>query len=196
MLCADCEAELNACRLLPNEAASTHEPLTACVSAFAYVGGAKELVRALKFSSDRAASIPLAAGICDAYVEAPELHAADVVVPVPLHPKRERERGYNQAELIAAELCGHIGFSMSTDLLRRVRNTKPQSEKSREQRLVGVSGAFEASGEASGAHVLLIDDVLSTGSTLIECAKALIMAGAAGVMALTAARSGVGMQIN
>lgn len=196
VLCSFCEEELTACRLLENEAEHEHPPLSICASAYAYTGRARELILSLKFQGDRAACLPLAAGMCDTYADAAALHGPDAVIPVPLHPRRRRERGYNQAELLASELCAHTGLMLDTEALRRVKNTKPQTGKAREDRLVGVAGAFMATRDISGAKVLLIDDVLTTGATLAACADALYIAGAREVAALTAACSLTGMRLD
>ena len=112
-----------------------------------------------------------------------------VVAPVPLHRSRLRERGYNQAELLAKEVGRRTGAPLAVRLLSRTGAAGPQAQaKSVEARLAAVRGAFQAAPEAAGADVLLIDDVCTTGSTLAACADALLRAGAVRVAALTFAR--------
>ncbi len=106
-----------------------------------------------------------------------------IVVPVPLHRKRERERGFNQAELIAARL----GRSLETRLLRRRKNTPSQTGLSRSERKRNLAGAFEVRGPVAGT-VILVDDVYTTGSTVHEIARTLKRAGAQRVEVLTVAR--------
>lgn len=121
----------------------------------------------------------------------PDLMTADVVVPVPLHPARLRERGYNQAELIARPLARRLRLNLSTVLLVR---TKPRPDKlrlSRKERWTTVRGAYVApeGARVDKLHVLLVDDVMATGATLDACSQALRKAGAARVTALTVART-------
>lgn len=115
---------------------------------------------------------------------------ADVVVPVPLHPQRRRERGHNQAELVARPLAKRLGLPLSPALLVR---TKPRPEKhrlTRKERWTSVRGAYEAQARASidKQRVLLVDDVFTTGATLDACSRALRKAGAAGITGVTVAR--------
>jgi ComF family protein len=114
----------------------------------------------------------------------------DVIVPVPLGVARQKERGYNQAALIARPVALETGWAYRPKALSRVRETKTQVGLSIEERRMNVGGAFKAEGEGvAGKNVLLIDDVLTTGSTMEACAAALIEAGAAKVFGLTLARA-------
>jgi len=117
--------------------------------------------------------------------------AADVVVPVPLHRDRQRERGYNQADLIARPLARRLGLPCRPVLLVR---TKPRPDKlhlSLEERWSSVRGAFAAKpgSRVDNLRVLLVDDVMTTGATLDACARALRQAGARTVIGLTVARA-------
>jgi ComF family protein len=111
-----------------------------------------------------------------------------IVVPVPLHRKRERERGFNQAELLAQRVARRLGVPTRPRWLARVRATRPQSDLVAAERRANVRGAFRAAPEVSGRHVLVVDDVLTTGATLGECARALRDGGARRVGVLTVAR--------
>ncbi|MES1255054.1 MAG: phosphoribosyltransferase family protein [Acidobacteriota bacterium] len=114
------------------------------------------------------------------------LDGADYLVPVPLHPSRRRQRGFNQAE----DLARHIGLPV-LGALRRTRATRPQLDLPAAQRHRNVRRAFALTGRgqhAAGRTVVLIDDVSTTGATLQACAHVLKEAGAAEVRALTAAR--------
>jgi ComF family protein len=118
---------------------------------------------------------------------------ADLVLPVPLSPGRQRERGFNQSELLAAELSRLVGLpAPRPDLLRRVREIRPQVGLTAAERRRNVAGAFGCPEPAaiSGQRVLLIDDVMTTGATLEACAAALRLAGATRVMGLVVAREG------
>jgi ComF family protein len=105
----------------------------------------------------------------------------DALIAVPLNPIRERERGYNQSNLMAAELQRMLNISLRTDLIRRVRNTESQTKLDKKRRIQNISNAFEADSSVREKSILIIDDVITTGSTLNECAKALKEKGAARV---------------
>lgn len=111
---------------------------------------------------------------------------ADVVVPVPLHAVRYRERGFNQAELLAREVAQRLCLPFGGDVLKRTKATGMQSALSRTERKRNVRGAF-APGRGISGGALLIDDVFSTGFTVSECARVLKAAGADHVLVLTAA---------
>jgi len=114
----------------------------------------------------------------------------DLIVPVPLHPERRRERGYNQAELIAGPLARRLKIPLKPHLLIRTKSRPPQLLLSRSQRWETVRGAY-ATPKGCGVdklRILLVDDVLTTGATLDACARALKKAGAAQVLALTVGR--------
>lgn len=112
----------------------------------------------------------------------------DVIVPVPLHRTKLDQRGYNQSELLARELSYRFDIMMSKPL-RRIRNTKSQTELNREERMKNLNGAFKVvyGDVVKDKVVLLVDDVLTTGSTLDECAKVLKESGAKDVFAATIA---------
>ena len=120
----------------------------------------------------------------------PEAFAADVVVPIPLHRTRLRERGYNQAELIAQPLARRLGLPCRSELLAR---TKPRPDKlrlTRHERWETVRGAYaiREGAQVDNLRVLLVDDVFTSGATLDACARALRRAGATKVLGLTVAR--------
>jgi len=114
----------------------------------------------------------------------------DVIVPVPLHVERRRERGYNQAELIARPLGGHFDVGVDSGLLVRVTPRPPQLLLSRSQRWKSVRGAYATPGgrRVDNLRILLVDDVFTTGATLDSCSRVLKKAGAAAVLALTVGR--------
>src|SRR2546423_2204684 len=114
----------------------------------------------------------------------------DVIIPVPLHPSRQRERGFNQAKLIA-QLLSVDSSIPAKPLLKRVRYTTTQTALDRAERMENLHNAFRLRKKADvrALRVLLVDDVLTTGSTLSECARVLKRAGALSVYAATAARA-------
>jgi ComF family protein len=113
----------------------------------------------------------------------------DTVVPVPLHVKRLRWRGFNQSRLLAVRVAGHWGVPL-TEPLVRVRNTVPQVNLPAEARRTNVAGAFAVrdAGMVDGKRICLVDDISTTGSTILECGKALREAGATEVRAYVLAR--------
>jgi len=151
-----------------------------------YEGRMKEIIHALKYERRRSIAAPL--GELMRMTGARLLNGADVVVPVPLHPRREYQRGFNQAD----DLARHLGLTV-VPLLRRVIHTQSQIELPKDQRRANVKGAFEFRPDPRSLIpdpriVVLVDDVATTGSTLDACARVLKSAGVEEVRALTAAR--------
>ncbi|HIY62953.1 MAG TPA: ComF family protein [Candidatus Mediterraneibacter stercoripullorum] len=110
----------------------------------------------------------------------------DEMIPVPLHSSRKRKRGYNQAELIGKELSSLTGIPCRTDVLFRVKKTKPQKDLDDRERRKNLTGAFAVSRSwKARKNILLIDDIYTTGSTLEKAAKMLKMAGAENIYFLT-----------
>jgi ComF family protein len=118
-------------------------------------------------------------------------HRPDVIAPVPLHPKTQRQRGYNQAALLAEVVGRAIGVPVEPNLLLQIRPMKPQATLGEKERWENVKGAFGVADPESvkGQIVLVVDDVMTTGSTLNEVAKVLKRAGARCVYCLTFART-------
>ena len=114
----------------------------------------------------------------------------DVIVPVPLHPTKERERGFNQATLIATQLARALGLPLNENLVRRVTPTRTQTLLTKKQRADNVRRAFAAVSGAklSGERIVLVDDVLTTGATTSACARVLCELGAGEVCVWTVAR--------
>jgi ComF family protein len=131
-----------------------------------------------------------AARLAELVARNPEAFAADVVVPVPLHVSRLRERGYNQAELIARPLAKRLGLPLRTVLLVRTKPRPIKLKLTRKERWQTVRGAYAMRGDTKidKLRVLLVDDVFTTGATLDSCARVLRKAGASRVAALTVAR--------
>ncbi|HEY6085004.1 MAG TPA: ComF family protein, partial [Nitrospira sp.] len=115
----------------------------------------------------------------------------DVIIPVPLHPARLRTREFNQSLLLADHLGRHMRKPVSSTSLARIRPTDPQTTLPRRDRLRNLRKAFAVSESRSiaGRRILLVDDVFTTGTTLNECADALLEAGAESVCAMTLART-------
>jgi len=120
-----------------------------------------------------------------------EMGTFDLIIPVPLHIKRLRERGFNQAVILARELSKRFHVPLDFSSLKRVRFTPPQVGLGRQERSVNVKGAFSITTPQllSGKKILLVDDVYTTGSTLVECSRVLVDANAEAVAVLTMARA-------
>ncbi len=108
-------------------------------------------------------------------------NAYNIIAPVPLNRNRQRERGYNQSALIVKHLAGLSGWHFDTDLLTRLRNTPSQTKLNRAERKENMRNAFVCKKNVSGLSVLLVDDVITTGSTLNTCAEEVKKSGAARV---------------
>ncbi len=157
---------------------------------FRFEGPARQAVHLLKYHNLKALA-PVLARLMAAHFHLHPL-PAQAIVPVPIHRARLRQRGYNQAELLARCLGQELGLPLEPGWLERPQAGQPQARTpSREQRWHNTTGAFRAAGEArlrrAGA-VLLVDDVCTTGATMNACAGALKAAGAARVWGLTLAR--------
>jgi ComF family protein len=151
----------------------------------AYSGPARDLVSALKFRGALGAADAIAAQF--AANSPPDLLAGATLVPVPLHPRRRRSRGYNQAEAIAAALAHRTGLPLHDCLVRGgLPNT--QVGRHRAERRAGPAGVIHAS-VAAPARALLVDDVVTTGATLAACQNALREAGTSEFFAVVFART-------
>lgn len=170
----------NAC-LVPS---TTLQGVLAC---FAMEGAVREAVHDLKYHGVR-----LVAPVMGKHM-AERVRASgstfDEVMAVPLHPKRLRERGYNQAHLLAVEVARDLGLPLRAGALRRVRHSPPLARaQSLDDRRNAVRRAFEFVERADGLRLLVVDDVCTTGATLDACAQPLMAAGALSVWGLTFAR--------
>ena len=158
------------------------KPVERVYSRYIYGGEVRQLIHQLKFNACEDALPLLAVPMADSL----KRRDFDCLVPVPLHPRRLRQRGFNQTLLLCQAVSAESGLPVA-ELLRRVRYHRPQSLTSRRDRSKNVLGAFVSSGQIEGLRILLVDDVRTTGSTARACAEALLSAGAASVSLLTAA---------
>ena len=115
----------------------------------------------------------------------------DIIIPVPIHPKRKKQRGFNQAQIIAQELARLKGIEFVSGRLVKIKNVPPQTSLEEKKREENVSGAFAVvkREEMKGKVVLLVDDVYTTGSTIRECSSVLREAGIEEVRAMTVAQA-------
>lgn len=114
--------------------------------------------------------------------------AIDAIVPVPLHPVKQRSREFNQAQLLAAQLSRQLHKPLLTTAVRRVKETKTQTRLTAHERRANLRGAFDSRADLAGQRLVLVDDVFTTGATLDACASILTRQGATEVLALTVAR--------
>lgn len=148
----------------------------------------RKAIHAFKYEGLTALSAPLGELLVEGWRRFRPV--GDVIVPVPLHSRRARQRGYNQSALLARALSRHTGLPVLEKVLMRVRETLPQVELDAQHRWDNVEGAFECrdAGEIKGRAVLLIDDVCTTGATIEACADALRPYEPAAIWALTLCR--------
>jgi len=150
-------------------------------------GTLRTAIHRFKYSNMRLLAAPLGQ-LMSQYLLRNQL-PVDVIVPVPLHPHRLRERGYNQAALLAKEMEKALGLPLLEDALVRVRSTIPQVGLSARERRDNVRGAFHwADRSLEGQRILLVDDVCTTGATLEACSLALREGGVSVVWGLVLAR--------
>jgi ComF family protein len=158
---------------------------------FLYEGPIRDLVHAFKYNRNIHLCYPLALLALEGTCGVPAVTDLNLIVPVPLHRTRLRQRGFNQAVLLGRILSRRLALPMMPDALVRTRATEPQIELSAAERGENVRGAFSVKRPVSisGKRILLLDDVMTTGSTMNECAKELKRAGAFAVIAVTIART-------
>jgi ComF family protein len=197
-LCADCIRELplpdpRCCPrcALPTTQGETcgaclkHQPhFDRVLSAFIYDFPVDRLIQGLKYGGELALADWLGAQLLALASTCP----ADLVVPLPLHPQRLRERGFNQAHELARPLA-RAGLLIDAAICSRTRATPAQAGLPLRRRIANLHGAFACHDDLSGRHVLLVDDVMTSGATLNECARTLKLHGAAAVTALVIART-------
>lgn len=150
------------------------------------------LIHELKYRNNTEAGIFLGQELGMSIKEAPLFQDLDYLIPIPLHPKRERERGYNQSMMIAQGIAEVTSIPIGGDFLYRKVNTVTQTHKSKEERWHNVKDIFglRHAEQLKGKSVLLIDDVLTTGSTLESCARVLSTVPAITISCATAACAG------
>ena len=203
-LCADCAAELpvlhNACPRCAMPLPDAHNApcghclqrppgFSACIAALRYEHPVRELLSRFKFQGDLAAGRMLAGLLAARLAALPATRRTGLVLaPVPLHPARLRERGFNQSERIARVLAAELGLTLCSSLVRRVQRTADQKQLGAAARRRNLQGAFRASGCAE-RRIALIDDVITTGATAEAVTAALLAAGAARVEVWCLARA-------
>jgi len=177
------------------QACSDEKPHFASAVAYGpYDGKLRELIHLLKYERVLSAADFLGIRLADALAKLPADSQAAIIVPVPLHASRRRERRFNQAELIAKSALKRMRFprfELVPEVLERRRETISQIGLTRPQRAQNIRGAFHVPhpNRVAGRVVILIDDVMTTGTTASECARVLLKAGACKVYITTVART-------
>lgn len=203
-LCAGCAGDLplndsvceHCAEPLPRElskptlcgACLTHPPVfDACVAPFRYDFPVDRMIQGLKYRRDLAYGRIL--GSLLARHLACRRTRPDLVVPVPLASQRYRERGFNQARELARPVCGSLGLRLRSDLVVRHRETREQAVLDRNERLKNTQRAFSLVAPPNARHVAIVDDVVTTGSTVNEIAKVLRAGGAEWIEVWAVARA-------
>lgn len=165
---------------------SVHPAIERAISPYPYAGWVAAAIRHLKYENEFARADHLGQELVDAVRQ---LEPIDGLVPVPLHPRKLRARGYNQSELLAQSVSAALGVPL-TPMIQRTRHTTAQMTLGADERRRNVAHAFAFLGDARptpGGRYVLIDDVRTTGSTLGACAEALVAGGVEHVLVATLA---------
>lgn len=185
----------------PFEGAGEDHPCSRCLhasppweqarAAMLYEQDCRELIQRFKFRHETRLRRPLALLIARQLADFATNAAADCLIPVPLHLRRLRERGFNQSLLLAEQLSNSWKLPLLRQALRRTRWTTPQIELDAEHRAANLQHAFSVTApeQILNKRIMLVDDVFTTGATLAECSRTLRAAGASAVYAVTAARA-------
>ncbi|MBQ3047851.1 MAG: ComF family protein [Clostridia bacterium] len=163
-----------------------------CVACFEYNGTAKKLIYKLKYGGAKYASKAFSKNLVEAYLNA-NFDKIDLLTCAPLSSKRLKQRGYNQAEVLAIDFCNeahksNIDFDCRFDLLTRIKHTQTQTHLTRKERCENLKDAFKLNCDKSvikGKNILIVDDIFTTGATIEELAKVLKKNGAKCVFGLT-----------
>jgi ComF family protein len=193
--CAACDTPLSVTGLFCPSCDEVVSPLVdrvesefPLIAAGPYGGSVARAITRFKYGSRPDLARPLAERLVSAF-SLVSFAGPATVVPVPLHPHKLAERGYNQSALLGARLSAGVGLRFRPRALRRIRSTREQASLSRDERLVNVAAAMAARESLAGEHVVLVDDVVTTGATALSCARALVGAGAAQVTIAAVARA-------
>ncbi|MCK5236976.1 MAG: ComF family protein [Deltaproteobacteria bacterium] len=181
----------NLCSLCIKEAKKISRSFSTARSACVYDGNIRKAITRFKYHNQTEFSLPLAL-LTQSLVSSLANASADVIImPVPLHKRRLKKRGFNQSLMLARRLSKSLSLSLDYKTLMRVRDTTPQVELTPKERVENVKNAFGVTNAAAikDKKIIIIDDVYTTGATLSESAKELMSAGASDVIAVTVART-------
>ena len=169
-------------------------PLERATSFFFYRKGSdfRQILHQLKYGGQKGIGAIMGRYMAAELLESGFFEGVDVILPVPLHKKKQQIRGYNQSEWIARGIAAVTGISIDTESVVRRKNTETQTRKSFLERWENVEGIFELNHAESliGKHILIVDDVLTTGATTVECASCLTDIEGIRISILTLAMAG------
>jgi ComF family protein len=194
-LCVSCTNDIGMLKpILANCTLEGARSSVTVISGTAFDGKIKQLIYRFKYDGDLLLAQDLSMLLWRAWqvhlhVRPVQFCSYPILVPVPLHWLRLKHRGFNQSEVVARQLAKWAGVNISYKALKRVRRTKTQQELPKAQRLLNVQNVFRADPLiVRGKPIILVDDVCTSGATILSCAQALYDAGASAVMALTIAK--------
>lgn len=173
--------------LVPNEKTGIYRVL----SLWEFNDNVQKIIYEMKYFRKTSLARRIGKDMANLIASDKEYRTADLIIPVPLHKTKLRERGYNQSRLLSEAISSHTQIAMEQNGLTRIRYTETQSKLSAVERESNVRGAFTVSDVklVMNRIVILVDDVFTTGSTLRACAEALINSGSKKILALTAAKT-------
>lgn len=181
-MCSNCYAELTHLSHSPQRIVEGKKVFCAGI----YSKNLQKLIRGLKYHNQKDLAYFLAKFMYEYWMTITESRQFEVV-PVPIFPKREKQRKYNHMNLVAEEFCKLSGNSLNTDLIKRVKNTKPQYNLKRQERIKNLENAFEVNKENyKGGTIMLLDDICTTGTTFEEMIKELKKAGITDIICFAA----------
>jgi len=188
--CIHCGRSVDTAGCACDDCLKNRPAFSRALSACLYEGKLKELILQFKYNGKLALSGDLSGLISDFLYNNPDiLEGVDMITFVPSSADRVIKRGFNQSKVLAKHLSDSYGIPMA-DYIEKIASTKNQNELARQDRLSNLKNAFRAKGSVNltGLTILIVDDVMTTGATLNECAIALLKAGAGSVRCLTLAR--------
>ena len=181
-MCSNCYAELEHLPLTPQRIVEGKKVYCAGI----YSKNLQKLIRGLKYHNQRDLAYYLAKFMYEYWSEITDNRIFEVV-PVPIYPKREKQRKYNHMTLVAEEFCKLTGYTLNTNLITRIKNTKPQYNLKKHERVQNLAGAFKVCKENyQGKTLLLLDDICTTGATFEEMIKELKKSGIQNIICFAA----------
>ncbi len=187
--CEKCGEPLNNMANFCDRCQNAHHTFNKCCSVFVYQDEIKNKIQNFKFWNNKYFGKPFAEYMANCYRK--NSFSCDLVIPVPIHQKRLKERGYNQSEILAKYISQILNLPLNTASLQKIKQTKDQVDLDFKERKSNLEGAFKVfeKQQIKGKTILLVDDVFTTGSTLDACCDVLFKAGAKAVFGLTLAHT-------
>ncbi|MDD3419043.1 MAG: hypothetical protein PHE78_00420 [Candidatus Gastranaerophilales bacterium] len=192
LMCADCYANIRLNPPIESKTIGVHKIYCATM----YQNEMQKLIRAIKYHNKKDLSKQAAMILRDFWKKIENKEYNYEIIPMPIYKSRQRQRSYNQSELIAIEFAQYFGYEINTKLVRRIKNTPPLYKLSKQERENVLSGAFEYIGENySGRPVLIIDDICTSATSAKELINELKRHGVYDITVLTCAQAGSFYQI-